>query len=149
MCFSKFEQIENEYGPLEEYYGGAAAKNYASWAAQMAVGLKTGVPWVMCKQDDAPDPIVSSKRDLFTVLNFHCINYFAYCASSWLHHLHFFFLLICHIVQKTLFIFLLQLFLFNIKFLDLYTNWNKNDTWFPITPTKFVDAQAYILVKNL
>lgn len=86
MCFSKFEQIENEYGPLEEYYGGAAAKNYASWAAQMAVGLKTGVPWVMCKQDDAPDPIVSSKRDLFTVLHFHCINYFAYCASSWLSH---------------------------------------------------------------
>ncbi|THU48761.1 hypothetical protein C4D60_Mb06t02430 [Musa balbisiana] len=53
-------QIENEYGPLEEYYGGAAAKNYASWAAQMAVGLKTGVPWVMCKQDDAPDPIINT-----------------------------------------------------------------------------------------
>lgn len=40
----------------------------------------------------------------------------------------FFFLLICHIARKTLFIFLLQLFLFNIKFLDLYTNWNKNGT---------------------
>lgn len=52
-------QIENEYGPVE-YYGGAAAKNYLSWAAQMAVGLNTGVPWVMCKQDDAPDPVVSS-----------------------------------------------------------------------------------------
>jgi len=25
----------------------------------MAVGLGTGVPWIMCKQDDAPDPIVS------------------------------------------------------------------------------------------
>jgi hypothetical protein len=24
----------------------------------MAVGLQTGVPWMMCKQDDAPDPIV-------------------------------------------------------------------------------------------
>nr|GLL25411.1 hypothetical protein TEA_021038 [Ipomoea trifida] len=23
----------------------------------MAVGLKTGVPWIMCKQEDAPDPI--------------------------------------------------------------------------------------------
>ncbi|RZS09643.1 hypothetical protein BHM03_00040756, partial [Ensete ventricosum] len=49
-------EIENEYGPVE-YYGGAAAKNYVTWAARMAVGLNTGVPWVMCKQDDAPDPV--------------------------------------------------------------------------------------------
>lgn len=53
-------QIENEYGPVE-YYGGDPAKRYTTWAAQMAVGLATGVPWVMCKQDDAPDPIVSSE----------------------------------------------------------------------------------------
>jgi hypothetical protein len=25
----------------------------------MAVSLDTGVPWVMCQQADAPDPIVS------------------------------------------------------------------------------------------
>lgn len=25
----------------------------------MAVGLETGVPWIMCKQQDAPDPVVS------------------------------------------------------------------------------------------
>nr|GMD20603.1 50S ribosomal protein L30-like isoform X5 [Ipomoea batatas] len=25
----------------------------------MAVGLKTGVPWIMCKQEDAPDPMVA------------------------------------------------------------------------------------------
>lgn len=25
----------------------------------MAVELQTGVPWVMCKQSDAPDPVVS------------------------------------------------------------------------------------------
>lgn len=41
-----------------ESVGGAAAKSYANWAAKMAVGLNTGVPWVMCKQDDAPDPVV-------------------------------------------------------------------------------------------
>ncbi|CAL9104787.1 unnamed protein product [Musa textilis] len=52
-------QIENEYGPVE-HYGGAAAKNYVTWAAQMAVGLNTGVPWVMCKQDDAPDPVINA-----------------------------------------------------------------------------------------
>ncbi|KAD6794705.1 hypothetical protein E3N88_05601 [Mikania micrantha] len=52
-------QIENEYGPLE-YELGAPARAYAKWAAQMAVGLGTGVPWVMCKQDDAPDPVINT-----------------------------------------------------------------------------------------
>ncbi|CAH1422766.1 unnamed protein product [Lactuca virosa] len=52
-------QIENEYGPMEYEYG-APARSYSKWAAQMAVGLDTGVPWVMCKQDDAPDPIINT-----------------------------------------------------------------------------------------
>nr|P45582.1 RecName: Full=Beta-galactosidase; Short=Lactase; Flags: Precursor [Asparagus officinalis]CAA54525.1 beta-galactosidase [Asparagus officinalis] len=52
-------QIENEYGPVE-YYDGAAGKSYTNWAAKMAVGLNTGVPWVMCKQDDAPDPVINT-----------------------------------------------------------------------------------------
>lgn len=33
---------------------------YVLWAANMAEGLQTGVPWVMCKQDDAPGAVVSS-----------------------------------------------------------------------------------------
>ena len=41
-----------------EYELGAPGRSYTNWAAKMAVGLGTGVPWVMCKQDDAPDPIV-------------------------------------------------------------------------------------------
>ncbi|KAM7483837.1 hypothetical protein LguiB_008420 [Lonicera macranthoides] len=52
-------QIENEYGPME-YELGEPGKAYSKWAAQMAVGQDTGVPWVMCKQDDAPDPIINS-----------------------------------------------------------------------------------------
>ncbi|GMI91772.1 beta galactosidase 1, beta-galactosidase 1 [Hibiscus trionum] len=52
-------QIENEYGPME-YELGAPGKAYSDWAAKMAVGLGTGVPWVMCKQDDAPDPIINA-----------------------------------------------------------------------------------------
>ncbi|KAF3647764.1 Beta-galactosidase [Capsicum annuum] len=52
-------QIENEYGPME-WELGAPGKSYAQWAAKMAVGLNTGVPWVMCKQDDAPDPIINA-----------------------------------------------------------------------------------------
>jgi hypothetical protein len=50
-------QIENEYGPLGKEFG-AAGTSYTNWAAKMAVGLGTGVPWVMCKQDNAPDPLV-------------------------------------------------------------------------------------------
>lgn len=53
-----FVQIENEYGPVE-YEIGAAGKSYTKWAAEMAMGLGTGVPWIMCKQDDTPDPLVS------------------------------------------------------------------------------------------
>ncbi|XP_074294925.1 beta-galactosidase-like [Silene latifolia] len=72
-------QIENEYGPLE-YEIGAPGKAYANWAAKMAVGLNTGVPWVMCKQDDAPDPVIN------TCNGFYC-DYFspnkAYKPKMW------------------------------------------------------------------
>jgi hypothetical protein len=50
-------QIENEFGP-SEWDEGEPAKAYASWTAKMAIALNTGVPWIMCKEDDAPDPIV-------------------------------------------------------------------------------------------
>ncbi|EOY33043.1 Beta-galactosidase 8 isoform 4 [Theobroma cacao] len=52
-------QIENEYGNIDSSYG-AAAKRYIKWAAGMAVSLDTGVPWVMCQQSDAPDPIINT-----------------------------------------------------------------------------------------
>ncbi|KAK1410445.1 hypothetical protein QVD17_36982 [Tagetes erecta] len=52
-------QIENEYGVLDKKFGAAGYK-YMTWAAEMAVGLRTGVPWSMCKQDDAPDPIINT-----------------------------------------------------------------------------------------
>ncbi|KAJ8528232.1 hypothetical protein K7X08_021924 [Anisodus acutangulus] len=52
-------QIENEYGPVE-WEIGAPGKAYTKWTAQMAVGLKTGVPWIMCKQEDAPDPVIDT-----------------------------------------------------------------------------------------
>ena len=50
-------QIENEYGPEGKEFG-AAGQAYINWAAKMAMGLGTGVPWVMCKEEDAPDPVV-------------------------------------------------------------------------------------------
>lgn len=50
-------QIENEYGNIMKGYG-AAGKSYINWAAQMAVNQNIGIPWVMCQQDDAPQPMV-------------------------------------------------------------------------------------------
>ncbi|KAI5667901.1 hypothetical protein M9H77_17754 [Catharanthus roseus] len=52
-------QIENEYQNIERAFGDKGPP-YVRWAAAMAVGLDTGVPWVMCKQDDAPDPVINS-----------------------------------------------------------------------------------------
>ncbi|XP_022768137.1 beta-galactosidase 16 isoform X3 [Durio zibethinus] len=49
-------QIENEYGMIEAAFR-EKGPPYVRWAAEMAVGLQTGVPWVMCKQNDAPDPV--------------------------------------------------------------------------------------------
>ncbi|CAN6284884.1 unnamed protein product [Urochloa humidicola] len=52
-------QIENEYGNIDSAYG-APGKAYMRWAAGMAVSLDTGVPWVMCQQTDAPDPLINT-----------------------------------------------------------------------------------------
>ncbi|KAE8715543.1 Beta-galactosidase 5 [Hibiscus syriacus] len=52
-------QIENEYGPESKALG-AAGHAYINWAAKMVVELNTGVPWVMCKEDDAPDPMINA-----------------------------------------------------------------------------------------
>uniref|UniRef100_A0A2N9EPW9 beta-galactosidase n=1 Tax=Fagus sylvatica TaxID=28930 RepID=A0A2N9EPW9_FAGSY len=61
-------KIENEFGPVE-WEIGTPGKAYTKWAAQMAVGLDTGVPWVMCKQEDAPDPVID------TCNGFYCENF--------------------------------------------------------------------------
>ncbi|KAL8481118.1 hypothetical protein ACS0TY_027594 [Phlomoides rotata] len=52
-------QIENEYGNIESSFG-TKGKDYMKWAAKMAVGLGAGVPWVMCKQVDAPEYIIDT-----------------------------------------------------------------------------------------
>ncbi|KAL4378833.1 hypothetical protein GQ457_02G017840 [Hibiscus cannabinus] len=52
-------QIENEYQNVQAAFHEKGAA-YVKWAAQMAVGLGTGVPWVMCKQTDAPDPVINT-----------------------------------------------------------------------------------------
>lgn len=52
-------QIENEYEPERREFGSAGSA-YLNWAAKLAVGMETGVPWVMCKEFYAPDPVVST-----------------------------------------------------------------------------------------
>ncbi|KAG6653492.1 beta-galactosidase 13-like [Carya illinoinensis] len=52
-------QIENEYNHIQLAYRDLGSR-YVQWAANMAVGLKTEVPWIMCKQKDAPDPVINT-----------------------------------------------------------------------------------------
>ncbi|KAL8229591.1 hypothetical protein R6Q57_014491 [Mikania cordata] len=52
-------QVENEYGNVEWAYG-VGGELYVKWAAETALNLNTSVPWVMCSQSDAPDPIINT-----------------------------------------------------------------------------------------
>ncbi|XWS49458.1 hypothetical protein CRYUN_Cryun12cG0005400 [Craigia yunnanensis] len=52
-------QIENEYGNIMWAYKDAG-KAYVKWCAEMAVAQNIGVPWIMCQQDDAPEPMIST-----------------------------------------------------------------------------------------
>uniref|UniRef100_A0A7N0U519 Beta-galactosidase n=1 Tax=Kalanchoe fedtschenkoi TaxID=63787 RepID=A0A7N0U519_KALFE len=52
-------QIENEYNHVQLAYDHLGT-SYIQWAANMALGQKTGVPWVMCKQKDAPGPVINT-----------------------------------------------------------------------------------------
>ncbi|KAK1260473.1 Beta-galactosidase 6 [Acorus gramineus] len=52
-------QVENEYGNVEWAYG-VGGELYVNWAASMAVSLNTTVPWIMCQQADAPDPVINT-----------------------------------------------------------------------------------------
>ncbi|GMP26545.1 hypothetical protein CsSME_00002943 [Camellia sinensis var. sinensis] len=57
-------QVENEYGDIERIYGNGA-KPYAMWAAKMAVSQTIGVPWIMCQQYDAPDPVINTCNSFY------------------------------------------------------------------------------------
>ncbi|KAL5858282.1 hypothetical protein ACOSQ3_005740 [Xanthoceras sorbifolium] len=52
-------QIENEYEPERKEFG-TSGQAYMEWAAKMAVSLDTGVPWIMCKDEDVPDPVINT-----------------------------------------------------------------------------------------
>ncbi|KAL2530667.1 Beta-galactosidase 7 [Forsythia ovata] len=52
-------QIENEYGNVISSYGDVG-KAYINWCASMAKSLDIGVPWIMCQEDDAPEPMLNT-----------------------------------------------------------------------------------------
>lgn len=52
-------QIENEYNNVQLAYRDQG-KKYVNWAANMAVNLYDKIPWVMCKQKDAPQSVIST-----------------------------------------------------------------------------------------
>lgn len=57
-------QIENEYGNIEHSFG-EGGKQYVQWAAALAQNLEIGIPWVMCRQNDAPSNIISTCNDFY------------------------------------------------------------------------------------
>ncbi|XP_027927811.1 beta-galactosidase 15-like [Vigna unguiculata] len=52
-------QIENEYGNVMSSYGDAG-KAYINWCAKMAESFNIDVPWIMCQQSDAPQPMINT-----------------------------------------------------------------------------------------
>ncbi|MFQ6671024.1 hypothetical protein Gotur_035698 [Gossypium turneri] len=52
-------QIENEYGNVMWAYKDKGVA-YVNWCAEMAAAQNIGVPWIMCQQQSAPPPIIST-----------------------------------------------------------------------------------------
>lgn len=59
FLFIALSQIENEYDHVRGAFRDGAAERYINWAGNMALGQKTGVPWIMCEQKDAPGEVVT------------------------------------------------------------------------------------------
>ncbi|CAI9097866.1 OLC1v1034380C2 [Oldenlandia corymbosa var. corymbosa] len=57
-------QIENEFGNVEGDYG-SDGWPYVQAVAEFADSLDTGVPWIMCQQDNALYPIVSTVNGFY------------------------------------------------------------------------------------
>jgi hypothetical protein len=85
-------QMENEYGNVQKEYGYDGAR-YIAWAADLANSLDTGVPWIMCQQENI-DTVIS------TCNGFYCDNwietfrkkhpdqpaFFTELWTGWFHH---------------------------------------------------------------
>ncbi|KFK30461.1 hypothetical protein AALP_AA7G264100 [Arabis alpina] len=52
-------QIENEYNAVQLAYK-ENGERYIKWAADLVESLNLGIPWVMCKQNDAPGNVINA-----------------------------------------------------------------------------------------
>ncbi|VVB09607.1 unnamed protein product [Arabis nemorensis] len=52
-------QIENEYNAVQLAYK-EDGERYIKWAADLVESLNLGIPWVMCKQNDAPGNVINA-----------------------------------------------------------------------------------------
>ncbi|KAG7618891.1 D-galactoside/L-rhamnose binding SUEL lectin domain [Arabidopsis thaliana x Arabidopsis arenosa] len=52
-------QIENEYNAVQLAYKENGEK-YIKWAANLVESMNLGIPWVMCKQNDAPGNLINA-----------------------------------------------------------------------------------------
>lgn len=52
-------QIENEYNAVQLAYK-ENGERYIKWAADLVESMKLGIPWVMCKQNDAPGNVINA-----------------------------------------------------------------------------------------
>ncbi|CAH8305571.1 unnamed protein product [Eruca vesicaria subsp. sativa] len=52
-------QIENEYNAVKLAYK-ENGERYIRWAANLVESMNLGIPWVMCKQDDAPGNMINA-----------------------------------------------------------------------------------------
>ncbi|KAF9588457.1 hypothetical protein IFM89_010216 [Coptis chinensis] len=52
-------QIENEYDNIMSAYGDVG-KTHINWCTSFAESLDIGVPWIMCQQSDAPQPMINT-----------------------------------------------------------------------------------------
>ncbi|XP_038973929.1 beta-galactosidase 11-like [Phoenix dactylifera] len=52
-------QIENEYNNVEAAFQEGGLR-YVKWAGEMALSLNAGVPWVMCKEKNAPGAVINT-----------------------------------------------------------------------------------------
>ncbi|RZS01488.1 hypothetical protein BHM03_00031333 [Ensete ventricosum] len=62
-------EVENEYNNVAHAYKDAGLR-YVQWVGNMAVALKTGVPWVMCKEKSAPGPVKEVIESWFDVFRY-------------------------------------------------------------------------------
>ncbi|EOA19142.1 hypothetical protein CARUB_v10007813mg, partial [Capsella rubella] len=52
-------QIENEYNAVQLAYK-ENGERYIKWAANLVESMNLGIPWVMCKQNDAPGNVINA-----------------------------------------------------------------------------------------